>query len=231
MAVSERGRRATGNFCPPQHLRFLTRLEKKKWSMSERRKTEYLSFRVGKQEVFKCQVLAWRGALLLNLYVVCASETKDAAGSESSRAQNTSDSSVLEENTAVTEEKLETTTLETPTDAETESDIARDAFNTHPIKVTDDQLRAPPRQRNASSLTSSANVITLAEVKRRMAQNKTHVEDFHPEVVESELQRLLTFFDRELKVKFVFSAGIIAGPQDFIAVGRVHDLSDFSGRC
>lgn len=142
---------------------------------------------------------------------MCASETKNAAGFEFPGVQNTSDSSVLEESTTVAEEELETTTLETPTDAETESDIARDAFNTHPIKVTDDHLRAPPRQRNATSLTSSANLITLAEVKRRMGQNKTHVEDFHPEVVESELQRLLTFFDRELKVMSVFSAAIIAG--------------------
>lgn len=134
---------------------------------------------------------------------MCASESKDAAGSESSRVQpqNTSKSLVLEGNTAVTKEELKTTTLEATTDADTESDIAQDPFKKYLKNVTDDQVQTTPKQSNATYLTSSANVPSLAEVKRRMAQNKTRLEDFHPEVVESELQRLLAFFDREFKVQ------------------------------
>ncbi|XP_050703164.1 uncharacterized protein LOC126988795 [Eriocheir sinensis] len=124
-------------------------------------------------------------------------ESKDAAGSESSRVQpqNTSESSVLEGNTAVTKEELETTTLEATADADTESDTAQDTLNKYTKNDTDDQAQTPPKRSNATYLTSSANVVTLAEVKRRMAQNKISMEDFHPEVVESELQQLLAFFD------------------------------------
>lgn len=96
-------------------------------------------------------------------------------------------------------------TIEDTTDANTKTDIREDAFQKYSHSVTNGQMKIPHQQGNDTYLGSSANVITLEEVKRRMELEETLTETFQPEVVEDELQRLLAFFDREFKVQMSHS--------------------------
>lgn len=121
--------------------------------------------------------------------VVCASGSKDVSAAASSPVQhrNTSEASVVDRNAAVTKEDRERT-LEGTTNADTEIVLKN---------VTNDEAQTMRTPSNVTYFTTPANVVTLAEARRRMGQYETPMEAFNPEVVENELQRLLAFFDRE----------------------------------
>lgn len=125
----------------------------------------------------------------------CAPGAKNTNESESLlvELQSTSKFSMTKRNITVIKER-ESTSVES-TGAYTEAEIQEDTFKKSSINNT--QMNTSQQQRNSTDFNSSANVITLEEVKRRMELQKIPTERFQPEVVENEIQRLLSFFNRE----------------------------------
>lgn len=90
---------------------------------------------------------------------------------------------------------------EDTTDADIEVTNTEDTVKEHgKIENDEERMKIHGKHTDTSNVNPSENVLTMEEVKEIMKKKEISVEGFRPEAVQSDLQRLLTFFDRKLTV-------------------------------